>query len=40
MKKLFGLWNPEKARRFHAPVKNIASFNRSADSGTAKFVIF
>jgi hypothetical protein len=40
MKKLFGLWSPEGVRRFHAPVQNITSSNRSADSSTAKYVIF
>jgi hypothetical protein len=26
MKKLFGSWNPEEARRFHAPVQNMARY--------------
>jgi hypothetical protein len=40
MKKLFGLGSPKKACRFHAPIQNITSFNPSAYSGAAKFVIF
>jgi hypothetical protein len=40
MKKLFGAWNPEEARRFHAPVQNIMSCNRPLDFGVKKYVIF
>jgi hypothetical protein len=40
MKKLFGLSCPEEARRQDEPIQNITSCNRSADSGTAKYVIF
>jgi hypothetical protein len=40
MKKLFGAWNPEEARRFNAPIQNITSCNLSVDSGTARYVIF
>jgi hypothetical protein len=40
MKKLFGLLSPEEARRQDAPIKNITSFNFSADSGTKKYLIF
>jgi hypothetical protein len=40
MKKLFGLLRPEEARGRHAPAQNITSCNRSADSGTKKYVIF
>jgi len=40
MKKLFGAWNPEETRRFHAPVKSIMSCNRSLNSGVKKYVIY
>jgi hypothetical protein len=40
MKKLFGAWQPEEARGRHAPVQYITSCNRSAGSGTMKYVIF
>jgi hypothetical protein len=40
MNTLFGFWSPEEARRFHAPVQTITSFNRSVDSGTEKYAIF
>jgi len=39
MKKRLRAWKLEEVRSFRAPIQNITSYNRSADSYTKKYVI-